>query len=358
MEMIMRKMIPILGLLVMLTGCAEMAVKEDGIYAVLNTDKGSIVCKLFYDIAPVTVGNFIGLSEGLIEYKDPSNGEKSKRPYYDGSSFNHIYKQDDKVTAVQTGDPLGNGTGNPGYYIADEIGSTMDFKSPGMLATVNAGQNMNTSQFIITMQPVEELNGRMTIFGKVISGMDVLKKIGEVKIDSDGVPYQPPYIKSVKIVLKGDNARSFNAVEAFLKNDELLKNSEKENEQKMDEFLKTLGVDGSKIVTTGTGLQYYVTKPGTGKTPKKGETITANYCLYLQDGKKLQSSFDSKTPFDTPIGVGRVIKGWDEAFLTMKEGERRILILPYNLAYGERGYPPDIPPKATLIFDVELVKVK
>ena len=188
--------------------------------------------------------------------------------------------------------------------------------------------------------------------------MDVLKKIGGVQVNEEGVPYQPPYIKNVKIIRKGDDAKSFDALAAFARNDEVLKNREKEKEQKMIEFLKTLGVDEEKIVTTASGLQYFVTKAGNGKTPKTGGTISANYCLYLQDGTKLQSTFDGNKPFDTQIGVGRVIKGWDEAFLTMKEGERRILILPYNLAYGERGYPPDIPAKATLVFDVELVKVK
>jgi peptidylprolyl isomerase len=358
MEFFMKKIFSIFFLFVLLTGCAEMSIKEDGIYAVINTDKGSIVCKIFYDLAPVNAGNFISLSEGLIEYKDPSSGEKIKRPYYDGSSFHHIYKQDEKVTAVQTGDPLGNGTGNPGYYTVDEINQSLMFDKPGMLAMINSGTDMNTSQFIISLQPLESLNGKFTIFGKVVSGMETLIKIGEVKINSEGVPYQPPYIKSIKIIRKGDQAKSFNELEAFAKNGEVLKNREKENLQKMSDFLKTLGVDDQKIITTQSGLQYFVKKAGTGKIPKKGDTISANYCLYLQTGEKLQSTFDSNSPFDTQIGVGRVIKGWDEAFLTMKEGERRILILPYNLAYGERGYPPDIPPKATLVFEVELVKVK
>lgn len=125
-----------------------------------------------------------------------------------------------------------------------------------------------------------------------------------------------------------------------------------------EKLFESLGVNISDIVKTPSGLEYVVKAEGSGKQPAKGQVIVAHYAGYLEDGTKFDSSFDRNQPFETSIGVGRVIKGWDEAFLDMKEGEKRLLIIPYQLGYGEGGYPPVIPPKATLYFDVELISVK
>jgi FKBP-type peptidyl-prolyl cis-trans isomerase len=108
-------------------------------------------------------------------------------------------------------------------------------------------------------------------------------------------------------------------------------------------------------VKTSTGLMYVVIKEGTGSKPTRGTLVTAHYTGTLLDGKKFDSSVDRGQPFKFKVGTGQVIQGWDEAFLDMKKGEKRMLILPYNLAYGEAGHPPVIPPRATLIFDVEMI---
>jgi len=109
-------------------------------------------------------------------------------------------------------------------------------------------------------------------------------------------------------------------------------------------------------VTSPSGLKYVVTQEGEGDaTPNKGDMISAHYTGKLLDGTKFDSSVDRNEPFDTAIGVGQVIKGWDEAFLEMKKGEKRTLIIPPELAYGEGGYPGLIPPSSTLVFEVELI---
>ena len=109
--------------------------------------------------------------------------------------------------------------------------------------------------------------------------------------------------------------------------------------------------------TTESGLKYVVTEAGTGtEKPTKGQTVTAHYSGYLLDGSKFDSSVDRNQPFVFPVGSGMVIKGWDEAFGDMTKGEKRTLIIPPELGYGANGYPPVIPPSATLIFDVELIE--
>ena len=111
-------------------------------------------------------------------------------------------------------------------------------------------------------------------------------------------------------------------------------------------------------ITTESGLKYIVIKEGEGATPEKGQTVVAHYTGKLTDGSKFDSSVDRGQPFRFKLGAGQVIKGWDEGFATMKVGEQRQLIIPPELGYGERGYPPVIPQNATLIFDVELLGIE
>ncbi len=345
-----------LSLILGLTSCSNKAMKDEGIYAIFKTSYGEFICKLFYDKAPVTVGNFVGLAEGGIEFTDNKTKEKVKRPYFDGIIFHRVIKD----FVIQGGDPQGDGTGGPGYDFVDEIDPSLLFTEEGILAMANRGPNTNGSQFFVTLAPTEHLNGRHTIFGKVVDGMETVKKIGLAKVDDQmNKPFTPITINSIKVVRVGEQAKKFDAPGSFAKNQEIILKQEEEKKIKMKEFLKELGVDESKVVTIKeNGLQYFVRKEGKGKTPVAGDTIVAHYTGYLTDGTKFDSSVDRNQPFETQIGVGRVIAGWDESFLQMKEGEKRVLILPYYLAYGERGYPPVIPAKATLIFDVELISVK
>lgn len=115
---------------------------------------------------------------------------------------------------------------------------------------------------------------------------------------------------------------------------------------------------GGNEITTASGLKYTDEVIGTGATPQKGQTVTVHYTGTLLNGKKFDSSVDRGTPADFKIGIGNVIKGWDEGLMSMKVGGKRHLVIPPNLGYGPAGRPPDIPGNSTLVFDVELLGVK
>jgi peptidyl-prolyl cis-trans isomerase A (cyclophilin A) len=163
--------------------------------AVIETSQGTIIIELFPDKAPKTVGNFINLAEGTKEFIDLKTGKKIKRKFYDGLAFHRVIPN----FMIQGGCPLGTGTGGPGYKFEDEIDANLKFDKPGKLAMANAGPNTNGSQFFITEVATPWLNGNHTIFGQVISGMDIVKKITMTKTDFSDKPIEPVVIKSIVI---------------------------------------------------------------------------------------------------------------------------------------------------------------
>jgi peptidyl-prolyl cis-trans isomerase A (cyclophilin A) len=174
------------------------APKAAGLYAVFETTMGTIVCQLDYDKAPVTCANFVGLATGEQEWMDPKTGTKVTRPFYDGLKFHRCIKG----FMVQGGCPLGNGRGNPGYSFPDEFSPSLRFDKPGMLAMANSGPNTNGSQFFITLAPTPHLDGKHSVFGQVVAGMDVVKEIGKVPTHMQSRPIRDVVMRKVRIYRK------------------------------------------------------------------------------------------------------------------------------------------------------------
>ena len=161
-----------------------------------TTSEGSFTISLFEDGAPNTVANFVGLAEGTKEWTDPKTGQKVKKPFYDGLIFHRVIDG----FMIQGGDPLGTGTGGPGYKFADEFNPKLRHAKAGMLSMANAGPNTNGGQFFITLAPTPWLDDKHSVFGEVVAGMDVVREIGSAATSKPGDrPLKPITIQSVRI---------------------------------------------------------------------------------------------------------------------------------------------------------------
>ena len=169
------------------------------LYAHFTTTEGSFTARLFEEEAPETVANFTGLAEGTREWTDPRTSRKAKQPYYDGTIFHRVIED----FMIQGGDPLGQGTGGPGYTFADEFSPKLRHDRKGVLSMANRGPNTNGGQFFITLAPTPWLDNKHSIFGEVVEGMDVVKKIGGTPTSKPGDrPLKPIAVESVKIERK------------------------------------------------------------------------------------------------------------------------------------------------------------
>jgi peptidyl-prolyl cis-trans isomerase A (cyclophilin A) len=169
------------------------------LYAHFTTTEGNFTIQLFEEQAPKTVANFTGLAEGTKEWTDPRSGKKMKTPLYDGTIFHRVIDG----FMIQGGDPLGQGTGGPGYKFEDEFHPKLRHTKAGILSMANAGPNTNGSQFFITLAETSWLDNRHSVFGEVVTGMDVVKKIGGTATSKPGDrPVKPITIQSVTIERK------------------------------------------------------------------------------------------------------------------------------------------------------------
>jgi peptidyl-prolyl cis-trans isomerase A (cyclophilin A) len=168
---------------------------------VIDTSMGRITCKTFPQIAPNTVDSFVGLAEGTKDWTDPTTHQKQHgKRFYDGLTFHRVIPG----FMIQGGDPTGIGTGDAGYYLKDEISPTLDFSAPGRLAMANSGPDTNGSQFFITEEPVDQLDGKYTIFGQCDQpSVEVVKAIAQVPRNGDDKPLTPVVIQHITIVREG-----------------------------------------------------------------------------------------------------------------------------------------------------------
>jgi len=310
----------------------------EGLYAKIKTNKGDILARLEYDKTPGTVANFVALAEG--NHPDVSAEHKDKK-YYDGLTFHRVIDN----FMIQGGDPTGTGAGGPGYKFDDEIHPDLKHDSPGILSMANAGPGTNGSQFFITHEATPWLDGKHTVFGKVVEGQDVVNKIA-----------QGDNIENVEIIRVGEEAKKFNAPEAFT----AFNNAKAEREQKAKAAAKAaLNKLAEGFDQTKSGLRYKIThKSGSGIKPQKGKNVAVHYVGKLADGTVFDNSYGRGEPIEFPIGIGYVIPGWDEGIQLLEEGDKATFVIPAYLAYGEAGAGGVIPPNANLIFDVELVKAE
>lgn len=309
---------------------------ENGIYAKFNTEKGSILVKLTHDLTPGTVGNFVALAEGNMENKIKPQGRK----FYDGLKFHRVIPD----FMIQGGCPLGTGTGDPGYKFDDEFHQDLRHDGPGVLSMANSGPGSNGSQFFITHIATPWLDDKHTVFGNVVEGQDTVDTI-----------VQGDVLESVEIIRVGEEAKNWNAIEAFvsLKGARLKKIAalKAESEAKMEKL-------ATGFQKTESGLRYQFIQKGDGKQAENGKTVSVHYEGSLENGKVFDSSYARKKPIEFKLGIGQVIEGWDEGIALLKVGDKARFVIPSDLGYGPSGAGGVIPPNAILIFDVELMDVK
>jgi len=345
----------------------------DGLYAQIETSRGDIIVELDYTKAPITVANFVTLAEGKNDFV--TNNNLKGKPFFDGLRFHRVIKE----FMIQTGDPLGTGSGDAGYKFKDEI-TDARFDTAGVLAMANNGPATNSSQFFITHVSTPWLDGKHTIFGHVVeNGMDVVNLIE-----------QNDFIKKVTIIRKGEAAKKFNAIKTFFNYFSLEAENQKQklaieaqSKKKYDEKYKDVREDKvkyfnalkSKATKTSTGLRYVITHKAAGKKPAKGSPIYIHYAGFLEDGHLFDTSIENVAQtygkFDQdraaqngyqpiPFQAGKkdgMIPGFIEGLEKLSFGDKAILFIPSHLAYGAGGAGDVIPPNANIIFEIELMEV-
>ena len=306
---------------------------KEGLFAQIKTSKGVIEIQLEFEKTPGTVGNFVGLSIGKIKN---SNKELGK-PYYDGLKFHRVIND----FMIQGGCPIGTGTGDPGYKFDDEFNADLKHDKPGILSMANSGPATNGSQFFITHIETPWLDNKHTVFGHVIDGLDVVNSI-----------VQDDEIINIKINAVGEKAQSFDPVKAFENFNKLKQERINEQKKRTEKLLNDLSNGYSK---TDSGLMYKFLDNKNSNKPSKGEKVKVHYKGMLLDGTVFDSSFKRNQPIEFTLGIGQVIKGWDEGISLLGVGDKASFIIPSDLAYGESGAGGVIPPNATLLFEVELI---
>ena len=322
------------------TGNAQTgdAALGEGLFARISTSRGDIVICLEYQKVPMTVCNFVALAEGRMTVT-------GNRPFYNGLGFHRVISN----FMIQGGDPVGNGSGGPGYRFPDEIDPDLRHDSPGVLSMANAGPNTNGSQFFITHVATPWLDGKHTVFGKVVMGQNVVNAVR-----------QGDKIERISIIRNGQQANAFRADQAAF--DALVRNAASAAEARLkmhrDADMALAAQKYPNASVSPSGLRWVIDKAGTGPKPARGSTASVNIRGMFLNGTYFTNSDLSGGAEELPVGTGNIIPGLDEALLDMSLGEKRTVIIPPELSYGDRGIENVIPPNSFIVFEIELLQIK
>ncbi len=345
---------------------------KDGMYAELQTVKGDIVLELFFENTPNTVANFVSLAEGTNQQVVE---EHKGKPFYDGLTFHRVVPQ----FMIQGGDPNGSGMGGTGYKFEDEfpVDKTGSFlythDQAGILSMANSGRNTNSSQFFITHNATEHLDGKHSVFGLVKTGLNTVDAIAEGDV-----------INKVTIIRKGKLAKDFDAAKVFTAHiasfEEKLKRVEERKKKralKSEEIVKKMAAfianKKGKAKVFPSGLKMYITQRGAGKRPVTGEVIEMDFAGYYETGRLFHTSvlkvaeqfnmydeqMDQKNGYHPMqmiyIREAGLIHGLKEGMLNLNFGDKAMLFIPSHLAYGAEGNSL-IPPNTDVVYEIEIKK--
>ena len=341
----------------------------DGLFADIETTQGNIIVKLNYKETPVTVANFVTLTEGKNTFV---KAEYKGKPFYNGTIFHRVIKD----FMIQGGDPTGTGMGEPGYRFEDEIVPTLKHDKKGILSMANAGPATNGSQFFITQVPTPHLDGRHTVFGETVKGLEVIDAIANTKTVMNDKPEKYIKINKITIIANGKDAKNFNAVKVFEDYFKEINKREREREAKTKaaaaKFLEEVKVQEPQAKALPSGVKIFKLVDGKGKQPNHTHQVMVNYAGYLKNGtlfdsnvKEIEEAYGKYNSlreqqggyqaFPMPYNTSaQLIPGFRDALLTMKVGDKIRVFIPAALGYGERGAGDVIPPNSDLIFDIEI----
>lgn len=368
------KTLTLVSILVVICSCksAKYPSLNEGMYADIQTNKGDIVVQLAFDKMPNTVANFVSLAEGNNTEVDEKF--KGKR-FYDGLKFHRVIKD----FMIQGGDPLGTGSGGPGYKFEDEFpvddqgNFLFTHKGSGVLSMANSGRNTNGSQFFITHKETPHLDGKHSVFGQVVIGQNIVDSIAKDDV-----------INKIEIIRNGAAAKKFDAPKIF--SESLIafgnKMEKKAEEQKLAaENAKKVIAQMEAYITENepkarklaSGLKMLTTKKGSGVKPAKGAKVKIDYAGFFKDGRLFDTSvlsvakkynkYDERKdkanayhPFEMVYSKeATLVPGFREGMLNLNYGEKAMLFIPSHLAYAERGAGRLIKPNTDLVFEIEII---
>tara|TARA_B100000963_G_C22615753_1_gene667256 strand:+ start:1326 stop:2459 length:1134 start_codon:yes stop_codon:yes gene_type:complete len=350
---------------------------EDGLYAEFKTSMGTMLIKLTYEKTPVTVANFVALAEG--NHPKVDNDFKGKK-FYNGIIFHRVI---DKFM-IQGGDPKGDGTGGPGYRFLDEIDSNLRHDKPGVLSMANSGPGSNGSQFFITEVPTPHLDGKHTVFGHVVKGIEIQDAISNVETALANRPVNDVIINEVNIIKVGKKAKKFDAVTTWNEMEpKLFSMQEEKNRAKIEKMESLAKIEReknsryrNKAKKLMSGVEVHFINKVDGIKPVEGDQIffyyegylaisgalfgtnrkeiMINYDMYSEDEENKGWYKPSKITYSENM---QLIEGFNEVLKMMNVGDKVYAFIPSELGYKDRAMGSRIPANSDLEFIIELVDI-